>query len=145
MLTKLLPDQISKWWEIIWPTIEASLPPTAGSDIAISRNILSSLLSDNMQCWVDYVRDENKVMIKGIGTTTFVYDLCTNAKFLLIYTAYAVEKTSSEEWIEGYNTIVNFAKKSNCERIVAYTQNPKIVKNGQSAGAELWTYLSFPV
>ena len=147
MLVKLMPDQVARWWEVIQPAVEASLPPIAGSIKERRSKILSSLLSGRMHCWAVCTKDKSgkETIVKGIGTTTFVLDECSGAKSLLIYSAFANVKTEAEDWVDGFNTLTNFAKENKCDKIVAYTKNEKILHNAKQAGGDVWGYVIFPL
>lgn len=146
MLTKLLPDQISKFWDIIRYAIEQSLPPTAGEGPGKMKKILTSLLSGKSQCWASYIVDGDNRTFEGIVVTRIFYDDVSDTRSLLIYCLYGYEGASQSSWTNGLKTLVKYSKSKNCERIIAYTDLPNIVKLVERLGGDTsYTFLSIPL
>jgi len=147
MLIRMLPDQIAKWWIIegehgIKQMVEAALPPIAGDGDDRMNSILAMLLAGAMDCWA--IMNEDQV-IRGMLTTTFTFDSCTNTKNLLLYTLYTVEETGPEDWKEGFDRISKWAAGHDCQNVVCYTQNEAIVNNALAVGGQIWSYIAFPL
>lgn len=146
MLVKLLPDQISRFWDIIQYAIEESLPPIAGDDEDRMNKILMSLLGGKSQCWASYVKDGDVPRFEGIVVTRILYDDVSDTRNLLIYCLYGYEKVSRSAWLNGLKTLVKFAASKNCYRIIGYTSEPFIVKTVERLGGEAkYTFVSLPV
>jgi len=145
MLTKLLPDQISKFWDIIKYAVEQSLPPIVGDHPDKMNRILSSLLSGGLDCWASYEKGEvNK--FECILLTKFLYDDSSDTRNLLIYCIYGYNQISKKSWESGLVTLLNYAKGNMCNQIVAYTDIPHIVKISENLGAEdSYTFITFNV
>ena len=145
MLVRLNKQEIHDRWEKgIRTAVESSLPPIAGNkEEERLQRIWNNLMLGTMQCWCNY-SEKAKEVLNGIGLTTFTYDLCSGAKFLLIYTAFSVAKTDPDDWVIGYQTLADFAIEHDCERVCCYTQEEKIVKNAKAVGATGFAYMLFP-
>ena len=124
MLIQMLPDQISKQWDVIWPAIEVSLPHTGVKDASSSSNILESMLRNMMQCWVYEGEGGEKVLLV---TTAFVSDVGTRSRNLLIYSIYSYTKITDEIVGIGMKTLKGFASKNKCHNIIAYTNYQRII------------------
>jgi hypothetical protein len=133
MLTKLLPDQISKFWDIIKYAIEQSLPPVAGEHHNKMNNILFSALDVSIDVWAS--RDKNN-KFEGIVLTEILIDRPTRTKNLLIYCLYGYNKISELSWKSGFETLVKYAKGKGCSQIVAYTDVDAIIDVVNRLGGE---------
>ena len=145
MLTKLLPDQISKHWTIIKYAIQQSLPPTIGQNPDRLNRILSSALSSRIEVWASYIRgEENK--FEGIVLTKILYDDSSETKNLLIYCLYGYGEVAEDSWLGGLRTILKYAKSKNCQQIVAYSDSPYIIDIVEKLGGDTsYTFLSFNI
>jgi hypothetical protein len=146
MLTKLLPDQISKLWDIIKYAIENSGPITEGEQPGRMNRILSAALSGRIDIWASYIKeDTNK--FEGIVVTDIIYDDATGIKNLLIYSIYGyVDKVDRKSYITGLSALAKYAKSLKCTNIVAYTQDSGIVALVNRLGGDTsYTILSFNV
>lgn len=127
MLTKLLPDQISKFWNIISYALDQSPPITLTSPKDWKNRILSSALSGKIIVWASYTKGEvNK--FEGLALTTILHDDLMMANSLLIYYVYGYTKVSESSWKEGIIALAKYAKSKNCLNIVAYTNDEKLIE-----------------
>ena len=140
MLTKLLPDQVSKHWDIIKFAIEESLPPIAGENPNKMNNILMSILTDKTQCWASYKVGEEDRQFEGILLTRILYDDASGTRSLLLYCAYGYTKVSRESWFTGMQTVMKFAKSRNCTQLAAYTELEYLVNMAKDFGADSTYY-----
>jgi len=146
MLTKLLPDQISDYWDIIRYAVEQSLPPVVGEGPDKMNKILSSLLMGKSHCWASYTINGNKRRFEGIVITKISYDDISDTKNLLIYCLYSYEGISEESWVSGFKSLVKFAESRNCDRIIGYTKEPLIVKKVNQLGGDAdYIFVSLPL
>ncbi len=146
MLTKLLPDQISAFWDIIKYAIEESLPPIAGEGPEKMNNILSALLSSKAECWASYIVGEDQRRFEGIVITKIQYDDISRTKNLLMYCVYGYEDVDKGSWTSGLKTLVKYASSKGCHRIVAYTDIPYMIELTKKLGGEArYTLCSFPL
>jgi len=146
MLTRLLPEQISKFWDIIKYAIECSLPPTAGEHPDKMNRILSAALSGKIEVWASYTKGEEGNKFEGIMVTRILYDDASNTKNLLIYCLYGYGRIDRSSWSHGLKIIAKYAKSKNCARIIAYTNSPYIVELVRRLGGEAnYTFISFDI
>jgi hypothetical protein len=145
MLQRLTPEQITVFWDLVKESIRESLPPLADCSETTMSNILGSLLSGRMDCWVSYDKIEGKIKVNGIGTTAVIQDAWSGSKVLLIFSALALELTRPEEWAEGFNSLMKYAKAKECVGISAYVMEELLVKRAKQFGAITQTYLTFPI
>jgi|GEM_PF-1948415 hypothetical protein len=146
MLTRLLPDQISKLWDIIRYAIENSGPTTDNEQPDRMNRILSAALSGRVSIWASYVKGEvNK--FEGIVVTDTLYDDATGIKNLLIYSIYGyVDKVDKKSYVTGISALSKYAKSLGCTNIVAYTKDREIVALVNRLGGDTsYTMLSFNV
>jgi len=146
LLTKLLPDQVSKFWDVIKFAIEESLPPTVGENPDKMNRILSALLDGRAQCWVsheDYVEGRR---FEGVVVTQIITDGLSGTKNLLIYCLYGYDIVSNDSWKSGLKALAKWAISKKCSRIIGYTDVPKILKVVETLGGEAkYTFISLPL
>ena len=146
MLTRLLPEQVSKLWDIIKYAIEQSLPPIVGEHPDKMNRILSSLLSNKTQCWASYTRNEDKATFEGIVLTQLLYDDASFTKNLLLYCLYGYTDVDRQSWFKGIKALAKYAKSQGCSQIIAYTDVPYMIEKCRELGGEAkYTLCSFDV
>lgn len=147
MLTKLLPDQISKFWPIIKYAVEQSLPPTVGEHPDKMNRILSAMLCDKLTVWASYrYLEDNTTKFDGLAVTQILYDEASNTKSLLFYSMFAYEKTESFTWTEGFETLSKYALSQGCNKFIAYSSVPYIIEMAEKFGANTdFTFISWPL
>ncbi len=146
MLTKLLPDQISKFWDILKYAIQESLPPTVNEHPDKLNRILTSALSSSIDIWVSYNKLNNVIKFEAVVLTKITYDDTSCTKGLLIYCLYGYDSVDKQSWSEGLKTIVKFAYKEKCSRILAYTNSKYIIQLVNKLGGNTdYTLCSFNV
>jgi len=146
MITKLLPEQVSHFWDIIKYAIEQSLPPIVSEHPDKMNRILSSLLCNKTDCWVIYEKSDDPSKFEGIMLTRILYDDSSDTRNLLIYCIYGYELISNKSWAEGIKSLFKYAKGKNCNQIIAYSELPHIIKVAKKLGAEAkYTFISFDI
>lgn len=146
MLTKLLPEQVSRFWDTIRYAVEQSLPPIAGEHPDKMSRVLAAALADKAHVWASYQRGEDALKFEGLAITRILYDDVSDTKNLLIYCMYGYGKVDSKSWKEGFKTLAKYAKGKNCLQIIAYTNLPGVIKLATRLGADTkYTFLSFDV
>ncbi len=134
MLVKLLPDQVSEHWDEIRLAIEKALPPIMLKSDRAMVNILKSILSDYMQCWVMWVNKDSEAEIRAILTTTIEIDRVCEMKYLLIYSFYTIKPLLPELAVSTIDTLKKFARGRGCQKLVAYTNIPRMEQLWESLG-----------
>ena len=146
MLTKLLPDQISKFWDIIKYAIEESLPPIVGESPDKMNKILTALLIGKAHCWASYTKGEKENIFEGIVITKILYDDLSDTKNFLIYCLYGYEDVNRESWLRGFKSLVKFAISQGCSQIIGYSNIPLILRMVDKLGGETkYTFVKIPL
>lgn len=146
MLTRLLPDQISKHWDVIKYAIEGSLPPVAGEGPEKMNKILMSLLNGKSQCWASYIIEDDVRRFEGIMVTKISHDTISDTRSLMIYCLYSYGKVKKSSWLTGLRTIAKYAISNDCDRIIGYTSVPFLVGMAKKLGGDTkHTFISLPL
>lgn len=146
MLVKLLPDQVSKFWDVIKYAVEQSLPPIVGEAPNKMQNILSGCLSGKVDVWASYEKEGEKRKFEGIALTKVLHDDASMTNNLLIYCIYGYNGISSSSWRQGLISLLKYAYRIKCNQIVAYTEVPELIDLVKKLGGEAkYTFISFNV
>jgi hypothetical protein len=146
MLTRLLPEQVSKLWDVIKYAIEQSVPPSTGEHPDKMNRILAAALSGRIDVWASYVVEGNKRTFEGIAVTQFLYDDASGIRNMLLYCVYGYNSPTKYSWATGLSALVEYAKANGCTNIVAYTQDDEIVRLASHLGADTsYRFISFNV
>ena len=144
MLTKLLPEQISKFWDVIKYAVEQSLPPIVGESPDKMNRILSSALSGKVEVWASYNKGDKVNKFDGIVLTKMLYDDASDTRNLLIYCLYGYEEVNDVSWFDGFESLVKYAKSRGCLQIIAYSDIPYMIDIAKRLGGEAdYTFISF--
>ena len=125
MLVKMMPEQVMHYWDNIKEALKGTLPPYVTDSPDKMMKIQAGFLGELVQCWVS-VNDKPDVV--GFVVTRVLYDDFTDSTNLLIISIYTFEKSTKEDWLGGFETIRKFAKGRGCDKIIAYTNEDKILK-----------------
>lgn len=128
MLLQLHPDKVSKMWDEIKPAIYESLPPFTGEREEIMNNILTAVLTEQLECWMSYQVVDDVNVMDAFLTTTFIYDDISKAKNILIYSLYGYHEISEQSWDEGFEALYKYGFSKGCSNIIAYTSNDYMIK-----------------
>lgn len=143
-ITKLLPEQISTFWDVIRYAVEQSLPPIVGEHPDKMNRILSSTLRGTTEVWAEYTKGEEGNRFEGIILTQFIYDEPSDTKNLLIYCLYGYNKVDSGSWGSGLVTMAKYAEEKGCNQIIAYTTVPHLIDLVKELGGSAdYTFISF--
>jgi hypothetical protein len=134
MLIQLLPEQISRNWDVIGHSVEEALPPTTEWTESLKNNVLTMLLCGRMQCWVSC--DDNTKKIEAIITTLIAADTLAERKDLMVYTLYGVEKLSGKSWTNGFAMLSRWGRSMGCNRMIAYSGAPVVLHMIQRMGGD---------
>lgn len=146
-MTKLTPEQISQFWDIIKFAIEESLPPLVYDSPDKMDRILAAALSDRIQVWASYVKQKDRpTKFEGIVLTQVLYDDPSNTHNLLIYCLYGYNEVDKLSWLIGLGVIAKYALSIGCSQIVGYTKVPYLINIANQLGADTeWTFISLDV
>lgn len=130
---RLSTHQVAEFWDVIRGVIVESIPPiTYASDEKLSK-LLQALLEERMQCWMtseitELSEEEDHLKTYCILITTIQEEVCSEARNLLIYCAYAFKQTTEQIRIDIFNVIKEFAQRSRCHRIVGYSNQHSFIE-----------------
>lgn len=146
MLTKLTPEQVSRYWDIIRYAVDQSVPPIAGEHPGKMNNILTACLTGRMDVWCSYTLGDDIRKFEAVLLTELLHDVPSGTKNLLIYCLYGYSSISDDSWKDGIVALLKYAKSKGCNQIVAYTDNQRVVEVVSDLGGEAkFTFLSFNV
>jgi len=145
MLISLLPEQVSKFWDVIKYAVEQSLPPIVSYDKNKMNKILTSCLSSKTTVWISYINDSNVKKMEGVVLTRILYDDVSDSNNLLIYALYG-DSSKKSSWIDGLSLLAKYAKSKGIEQIVAYSNVKEIIGMSNLLGGDTsYTFISFDV
>lgn len=145
MLLRLLPEQVTAYWGIIKEAMEKSIPPIVGDNENRMNNILAAFLANHLICWASYQKGD-KVNINAFMATTINSDYISGTKNLLIYAIYSTEETHLKDWEEGFEALSKYARSINCDSIIAYSKEPKILSLADKfKGDASYRFIKFPL
>jgi len=126
MLLKLLPTQISRYWDLVKIAVHGSLPP---GTITPEREhfLLQSLMEGKGQVWV-VPGDSTGSRVRAMLITTDYTDDITQTKDFLVYATYSFIPVPDEIWKRVEEDLQKIAKAAGCDRIVAFTDEPRVIE-----------------
>lgn len=145
MLVKLLPDQITRYWDYIRNAIYATVPDGMEYDDKMLANILENLLADSMQCWWVAKENGDKYDIHAILVTAIFADNVRRSNILRICHLYGLLGMEWEMWVEGQQTLVKYARAKGCTAIDAFTPHEGILEFGRKLGAKNLSYIIYEI
>ena len=141
MLVKLMPDQVTNYWDILSYGIQQSLPPITYDSPKRLTRILESIMMEEMECWIG-TKDKT---ITGIIVTCEIYEKNSDVRDLLIYCLYGFDRLSPKLIKEGMHTLKEYAASKGLKRITAYSNVPSVIRLMKTFGSgEAWQYLTIP-
>ena len=148
MLLRMLPEQVARYWDSIKTNIETALPPIAGDNKERLNNILASILAGRIVCWFSFRKlEDNKIQPTGLVTTQVIVDEATLTKSLLIYTLHSPDDSLGEDgWREGYEALKEYGRSVGCDRVTAYSDDPRIIAMTERFGGNAdYRFISVPI
>lgn len=149
MINKLTYDQIVDCWDLIKEGLEEALPyPIAGRHKYRESNILSSLLSGAMDCWLAYEKDEeNETILLYSAILASVYvDECTGNRSFYVFAQLGFRDVPRKMWREGFNALIKYAKSQGCHMLTAHTNVPGVIETFKRLGGSAeYTYITLPL
>jgi len=131
-LTKMSDEEVGENWHIIRRAIKNSALPTADTGEDKMKNILDALLRGFAVCWVDGKASAPTTVI----VTSISEEEISGTKNLLIYCAHAFLRLDSSVYLDMVRTLGSYAKGVQCDNVIAYVHNKKLVKLLKQYGAE---------
>lgn len=133
VLTRLMPDQISRYWSDIKATLRYNLLPIANAEPEQMNRLLEQLISGEMQAWV-IIQDGDCV---AMVITTLATEPGAETRNLLIYSAYGYTFVKPESWKSALETLRKFAEALECKEIIAYTKVERVITISKELGADV--------
>lgn len=129
MLIRLMPEQIAANWEFLSDNVVEAGPLENVLNDERLNNILNSLLIGDMQAWAEASATETGFVIHAIVLTQILVNDAAGVKNLLIYSLVSVgDVFDLDTWNRGLLTLAQFARKNDCDNIIAYSDNPRIIR-----------------
>lgn len=141
MLVRLLPDDIEKRWPVIKKAILEDLPSNVRDYVLKNEDsinkILFALLDGTLHCWIVVEHNKEKEpLILSIITTTFIIEVISGVKNLLIYSVTSYQELSNEIVVSSYKSLREFARSKGCFKIISFTDNPENMKMAEMMGGK---------
>lgn len=132
MLVKLTAEQIANNWNFIKQHIYTSNGLATELTPEQINNLLQLLLIDELQCWAAARINPEKTDIFGIVVTQVLYDNVLDEKNLLMYSAVGFNNVYHlKTWTRCLLSLAQYARSRDCKRVLAFTDNPELVKLGE--------------
>lgn len=146
LVAKLLPEQISAFWDVIKYAIEQSLPPIVNDHPDKMNRILSAALRGTIEVWAEYVKEDEKAKFEAIMLTQMLYDEPSETRNMLIYCLYGYNPIDPGSWARTLAVIIKYAKEKRCNQLIAYSSIPHIINLARGLGANTdYTFISLNV
>jgi len=134
VLVRLTPEQVTRNWNEIAYAIKACLPPVVENSDDVMNSALSGLVGSELQCWVGVASFNGINKICGIVITKINTEFGTKAKNLVVLTLYGYTKIENSLWLEGLDTLRQFARDNGCSKIIGYTNVKRVVEVVEQLG-----------
>jgi hypothetical protein len=125
-------EEVAGNWHIIRLAIKNSALPTADTGENKMKNILKSLLTGKTVCWIDGTPDKPTTLI----ITSVTEEEISGTKNLLIYCAHAFVRVDSSDYVAMVRTLGEYAKGLECDNVISYVWNRKMIRLLKKYGAE---------
>lgn len=132
MLVEMRPEFVSDNWEFFSKAIGKSLTPTISNTVQGMSRVLKAILVQKMKVWCYDNEGHNNFIL----STVVREDEVTGQKALLIYSLTAFFQIRPDAWNKAFETLKKEAKAHNCDSVIAYSANQKIIDYLTSKGAK---------
>lgn len=107
-MVELLPEQVSKDWDFLWPLVLRSLPPTSSYKSSLSKLLfLQAIQLERAIVW-GYYKDDK---LSGLVVTTELIDpIYKDLKSMLIYSVISIDSIELRDWKKGIDTLRDYAR-----------------------------------
>lgn len=128
MIVRLIPEQITIFWDAIRHAAIQSNGVTEDQAYEYGKNLLLKLLSEKAQAWLiyDYV-DDKKIdkQVHGIGITELTHNQGTGVQALLLSAIYVFRPTSEQDYKEAIDEVKKFGKNAGCTEMFTYSHTER--------------------
>lgn len=135
-MLKVVPEKLSRHWDILRVFIERTLPPVLNSDARMN-SVLASLLTDNLELHQFLsIDDEGKWAPLGFVVLSFIRPADGYGKEMLIYSAYSYKNVGRSALLNTWGLMESYAASKGCSAIVAYTNSESVARLVEGFGAD---------
>jgi len=138
MLIKMNPVYISNNWNELYEMLK---PALFNPGELVKTNLLRAVLTGIAQCWF-CSHDDVGV---GIVVTNFSIDSFSGLKDLVIYAVVTGNNSTLDDWNDSLNTLTEYARSQGCKRVVAFSNNSKLVRFLKRLNADAMNFISWEV
>lgn len=141
MILKLMPEVVSKQWDVLSGHIAKSLPEDERSPATLL-NILEGILKGQIHCWISYDSLNNNDINAVILLTTII-DPFKGETNVLVYTITRIRKMDSETTLrmyqEGMEALTKFMKANRFNKLIGFIDedNTGLTARVKMLGAKL--------
>lgn len=132
MLVPISGEEVGKYWDIIKIAIKSSAMPGADTNEEKLANIQKSLLSGQACCWMEGSKDNPRTLV----ITTVAIEEISGTKNLSIYCAHGFQIAQSNDYVAMIKGIYKYAIAAECDNVIMYVWNEKILKMLKKYGAQ---------
>jgi hypothetical protein len=144
MIYQLIPSDMQDKWHLVKEGLKRALEDEYSEKIAL--NILNGLIASDMQCWIGF--DYSAAGVPNpyaFVLTRFLEDVYAERRDLCIYSMANLRSIPADAWEFDFKAIRAFAQAKGCERIVAYSKVPELIRQCERMGFNSdYVYLSCP-
>lgn len=129
MLILITPEQISANWDFLKACIVDAGPMEIAGKEDRTNEVLNNLLIGDLQCWVEAKVIDKSFSINGIAITQILTNHIAGVRSLLIYSLFGFNQMINlDDWHRSILTLAQFARKNECQNIMAYTSNKNLIR-----------------
>ena len=121
MITRLLPQQVSKHWDFVKAGILDIGVKYFPGNWELSNNIFQRCLAGTIQVWLCYDLEKENPVFKGFYLTSIEFDNLDGGRTLVLMIVYLYKQPSPELFQEGKAAIEDFARANSCKNITIIT------------------------
>jgi hypothetical protein len=143
----LLPEQISKYWDVIRFAMENTDTDNVNGNSDKFSNILSMMLGGRLQCWFGWQkgREEGEKIPKYIAVTMVVVNHLTEEKDVLIESLFGFDSLTDEDWAEAWSLVSKWGKANECKRVLAYSNVQRVIEMAKFVSGTTTTFITIPI
>lgn len=137
VIRRLLPQHISRYWEIIRHAIKETTRGWVEPTEEYMTSMIGKLMSGTVQCWAVQEAENGNIRVAAFLFTAVVDDPLSNQKNLLLNGIYVTNSSLNNLgiWRYGLKVLLDFARNSECRNLMFYTDVPDLVQMAEKLGA----------